>query len=198
MTFWEYCLVFMGAMIVDIVPLPLPPAFTVMIFFQITFNLNIWAVIFIGVAGSIIGRWTLTMYIPLLSNRVFNHQKNEDVQFLGKNLMHNRRKMEWSVFIYSLMPLLTTPLFIASGMAKIKPGNIIVPFIFGKFISDSIAVLIGKYAVENSEALLTGMISWKTITGLVLGLILVFAFLWVDWRFFLRERKIKLRFNIWK
>lgn len=198
MTFWEYCLVFLGAMIVDIVPLPLPPAFTVMIFLQITFHLNIWAVIFIGVAGSIIGRWTLTLYIPLLSNRLFNHQKNEDVQFLGKNLMNDGKKMQWTVFIYSLMPLPTTPLFVASGMAKIKPILIIFPFIFGKFISDSVAVIIGKYAVENSEQLLSGMISWKTITGLILGLILVLLFLWVDWRYFLRERKIKLRFNIWK
>ena len=188
----------MGAMIVDIVPLPLPPAFTVMIFLQITFNLNIWAVIFIGVAGSIIGRWTLTLYISKLSNRIFTRQKNQDVQFLGKNLMHNGKKMQWTVFLYSLMPLPTTPLFVASGMAKIKPRYIILPFIFGKFISDSIAVIIGKYAVENSQQLLSGMISWKTITGLILGLILIIIFLWIDWRYFFRERKIKLRFNIWK
>ena len=48
-------------MIVDIVPLPLPPAFVVMIFLQIEFNLNVWLVIVIGVAGSILGRYILTL-----------------------------------------------------------------------------------------------------------------------------------------
>jgi len=38
-----------------------------MVFLQITFGLNIWWVIVIGVAGSILGRYVLTLYIPLLA-----------------------------------------------------------------------------------------------------------------------------------
>jgi hypothetical protein len=70
-------------MLVDISPLPLPPAFTVMIFLQIYFQLPIWPVIIIGVAGSILGRYILTLYIPGVSGRIFKQSKNEDVQFLG-------------------------------------------------------------------------------------------------------------------
>ena len=66
---WQYALVFLGTLLVDIVPFPLPPAFTVMVFLQILYDLNIWAVIAIGVVGSIVGRYVLTLYIPKLSGK---------------------------------------------------------------------------------------------------------------------------------
>lgn len=195
---WQYLLVFIGALLVDVVPLPLPPAFTIMIFLQIRFDLNIWAVIVIGVIGSVIGRYILTLYIPKLSAKIFNVAKNKDVQFLGKKLKEKGWKSKAIILVYSLMPLPTTPLFIAGGMAKLKPVYIIPPFIIGKFISDMVAVLIGKYAAENTSNLVRGMVSWKTITGFGLGLILIFILVYIDWRSLLIEKKFRLKFNIMK
>jgi uncharacterized membrane protein YdjX (TVP38/TMEM64 family) len=185
-------------MLVDIVPFPFPPAFTVMIFLQIKFNLNIWLVIFIGVAGSILGRYILTLYIPKLSGKIFSPSKNEDVQFLGKKLKEKGWKSQAVILGYSLMPLPTTPLFVAGGMAKMKPYYIIPAFTIGKFVSDSIAVFMGDYAAKNTTDLLHGIVSWKSITGLVMGLILLFALLFIDWRSLLQKKKFRLEFNIWK
>lgn len=83
---WYYLLVFFGAFLFDVVPFPSPPAFTVMVFLQIMFNLNIWLVILCGVSGSILGRYVLTLYIPKIAGKIFNPTKNEDVQYLGKIL----------------------------------------------------------------------------------------------------------------
>ena len=194
---WNYFWVFTGAMLVDIVPIPLPPAFTVMIFLQIKFHLHIGPVIAYGVAGSILGRYLLTLYIPKLSGRIFKQSKNEDIQFLGDKLKQKGWKSQLSILAYSLMPLPTTPLFLASGMAKMKPLYIIPAFTIGKIISDTPAVLIGKYATENTENLLEGLISWKSITGFALGLLLVFALLFIDWRILIQQKKLRIRFNIW-
>ena len=76
---WQYCLVFLGALLFDIVPFPFLPAFTIMMFLQIYFHLNLWASIFIGVAGSILGRYILTLYIPYISNSYFKSDKNKDI-----------------------------------------------------------------------------------------------------------------------
>jgi hypothetical protein len=35
---WQYVMVFLGAVLMDITPLPLPPAFTIMILLQIMFD----------------------------------------------------------------------------------------------------------------------------------------------------------------
>ena len=195
---WQYVLVFICAMAVDIVPFPLPPAFTVMVLLQIVFKLNIWAVIIIGVAGSIAGRYILTLYIPKLSGKIFKPSKNEDVQFLGDKLRKKGWKSQLAILVYSLLPLPTTPLFIAGGMAKMKPFYIIPAFFVGKFISDTVAVLMGKYAAENTQRLIHGMVNWKSITGLVIGLLLLCTLLFIDWRSLLQKKKFKLRFEIWK
>ena len=195
---WQYFLVFICAFGVDVFPFPLPPAFTIMILFQLMFKLDLWWVIIIGVSGSIVGRTVLTMYIPLLAGRIFKESKNEDVQFLGAKLKSKGWESQLAIVAYSLLPLPTTPLFIAGGMARIKPYYIIPAFVIGKFASDSTAVLLGKYAAENTADLLHGMFNWKSVLVLITGLLLVAALLFIDWRSLIQNKKLTLRFKIWK
>jgi membrane protein YqaA with SNARE-associated domain len=195
---WQYLLVFVCSMAVDIVPFPLPPAFVGMIFLQIYFKLNIWAVISIGVAGSILGRYILTLYIPKLAGDIFKPAKNQEVQYLGEKLKEKGWESQLAILVYSLLPLPTTPLFIAGGMAKMKPYYIIPAFFVGKFISDTVAVLTGEYAAKNTQSLLHGVVSWQSITGLVAGTILIAALLFIDWTSLLQHKKFRLHFKIWK
>lgn len=185
-------------MLVDILPLPLPPAFTIMLFLQITFGLALWPVVIIGVVGSVIGRYILTLYIPMVSNKLFKPAKNEDIQYLGLKLKEKGWKSQLFIFLYCLLPLPSTPLFIAGGIAKMKPYYIIPAFFLGKFISDAIYVVAGLYATENTKSLLQGVVSWRSILGLVLGILLIFILLFIDWRLLLQKRRLKLDFNIWR
>lgn len=195
---WHYLLVFIGSFLFDVVPVPLPPAFTIMIFFQITYELSIWLVVAVGVAGSILGRYLLTLYIPHLSGKIFRKAKNEDVEFLGNKMKEKGWKGHLFVLLYCLLPLPSTPLFLAAGMAKLKPIYIIPAFFVGKMVSDISAVLLGKYASENTADLLHGALSWKSITGLVLGLLLIFALLFIDWRTLIQKKKLTFKFKILK
>ena len=195
---WQYLLVFIGSFLFDVVPIPFPPAFTIMVFLQIMFKLNIWEVIGFGVAGSILGRYILTLYIPFLAGRIFKQSKTEDVEFLGKKMKEKGWRSQLAIIAYSLLPLPTTPLFLAGGMAKIKPLYIIPAFFVGKFTSDAITVHIGKYASDHAESMVEGALSWKSIASLVVGLILISALLFIDWRSLIQKGKFQLKFKIWK
>ena len=195
---WQYLLVFIGSFLFDVVPIPFPPAFTIMVFLQIMFDLNIWWVIVIGVAGSILGRYILTLYIPFLAGRIFKRSKNEDVEFLGQTMKKKGWRSQSVIVAYSLLPLPTTPLFLAGGMARIKALYIIPAFFIGKFTSDAITVHIGKYAAEHTQSILEGVLSWKTIISLMVGLLLVCALLFIDWRTLIQNKKFQLKFKIWK
>jgi membrane protein DedA with SNARE-associated domain len=107
-------------------------------------------------------------------------------------------KSQLIIVAYSLLPLPTTPLFLAGGMARIKPIQIIPAFFVGKFISDSVAVHLGKFASKNFDGIINASLSWKSITGLVVGLILICALLFIDWFSLLEKKKFKLNFKIWK
>lgn len=197
-TWFHYLLVFVGAFLFDVVPFPFLPAFTIMVFLQIVFDLNIWIVIIIGVAGSILGRYVLTLYIPHLAGTIFKPSKNKDMEFLGKEMKDKGWKSHLTVLVYSLLPLPTTPLFLGAGIAKLKPLYIIPAFFIGKFISDSITVHLGKYASDNAGNLMKEALSPKSVIGLTAGLFLIGALLFIDWRTLIQEKKLKLKFRIWK
>jgi len=194
----HYLLVFAGAFAVDVFPIPLPPAFTIMMALQMIYGLNVWVVIAVGVAGSIAGRYILSLYIPKVSGRLFKPSKNRDVQFLGRALSRKGWKTHAMICLYSLLPLPTTPLFVAGGMARLHPLQILPGFIVGKLVSDTVAVLVGENAVKTAGALAQGMISWKSITGLTLGLAMLLALIFIDWRTLLHRRRFRLKFNIWR
>ena len=193
-----YLFVFLGALLFDVVPFPFLPAFTVMIYLQVHYHLEVWAVLFLGVAGSILGRYLLTLYIPLLSGHFFNTSKNEDVQFLGEHLKSKGWQSQAVIVAYSLLPLPTTPLFLAAGMARIRPLYIIPAFFVGKLSSDSVAVAMGKYASQNLGSLRANALSWQSIAGLAASLLLLLALLFIDWRGLIQQRKLTLVFNIFK
>ncbi|MGZ3864650.1 MAG: hypothetical protein ACXVPN_06285 [Bacteroidia bacterium] len=195
---WQYLLVFSGAFLFDVVPFPFLPAFTIMIFLQLTFDLNLWACIIIGVAGSITGRFILSLYIPAISDKYFRPAKNQDIQFLGKKMKEHGWKSQFAIVVYSLLPLPTTPLFVAAGMARVKPLNIIPAFFIGKLTSDSIAMSMGKFASENLDKIKSDVWSWQSIAGLTASLLLLLALLFVDWRTLIQKKKLTLKFRIFK
>lgn len=193
-----YFLVFLGSLAVDLMPFFGPPAWTVMAYFQIRYGLDVWWVLVAGVVGSTLGRYWFSRYIPLLSAKVVKPQKNEDIRFIGEKLSGNGWKIQLFVLLYTLVPLPTTSLFTAAGMARIRAINIIPAFFIGKFTSDALMLHAGKYAAANTEQVLQGMLSWQTISGTILGMILLLAFLFTDWKLLLQQKKYRLNFRIWK
>jgi len=195
---WQYFLVFLGALLFDIVPFPFAPAFTIMMFLQIVFELNVWAVIVIGVAGSVLGRYILLLYAPLLAVKYLNTSKNNDIQFLGEKMSENKWKGQMIVLAYSLLPLPTTPLFLGAGISRLKPIYIIPAFLIGKFTSDTFALLLGAYAVENAQSILDNAFSWKSAASLLFALFLLFCLFFIDWRTLIQSKRLVFNYKIWK
>ena len=193
---WQYILVFFGALLFDIVPFPFPPAFTIMVFLQILFKLNVWWVIVIGVAGSVTGRYILLLYAPIISEKYLKASKNEDIQFLGQKMNENKWKGMLVVLAYSLLPLPTTPLFLGAGISRINPVYIIPAFLIGKFTSDSIALHVGNYAAENTQHIIENAFSWQSILGLIFGLFLLFCLFFINWRTLIQTKKLVFDFKI--
>ena len=195
---WLYLFVFLAALLVDLVPFIGPPAWTVMVFFQMRYGLNIWIVLIAGVLGSTVGRYLLSLYMPKLSDRYIKAKKNEDLKFIGKQLSTKGWQIQLFVLIYTLTPMSSTPLFTAAGMARIKPIQIIPAFFVGKFISDMLMVMTGDYVAQNSKSILQGLLTWQSFLAIFPGIVIICAPLFIDWRMLLEKKKWKLNFRIWK
>ena len=195
---WAYLLVFVGTIIVDCTPLPLPPAFTLMILLQNVFHLDIWPVIILGVIGSALGRYFFSLYIARLSNMVLKPEKVNDIHFLGDKLNASFLRSQVFTLLYTLLPISSTPLFITAGIAKMHPMRVLPAFMVGKFVSDALAVYMGNYVVQNSNELLSWDASPKTMITLIAYVLLLLALLFIDWRSSLMEKRLRMKFNVWK
>ncbi|MEP7081152.1 MAG: hypothetical protein ABI784_10510 [Ginsengibacter sp.] len=157
-----------------------------------------WLVIVVGVIGSVLGRYILLLYSPLIAGKYLKVSKNEDIQFLGEKMRENKWKGQMVILAYSLLPLPTTPLFLGAGISKIKARYIIPWFLIGKFTSDTIALKVGKYASENAGSIFENALSWKSLTSLVLGLSMLFCLFFINWRTLIQRKKLVFNFKIWK
>ena len=193
-----YLGVFLAALAVDLVPFVSPPAWTVMLWLLVKFDLDPWIVVFAGVPGSALGRYIFSLYVVKISDKMIKRQKHEELRFLGKKLGRGLWPSWLFVFLYTLSPLSTTALFTAAGMAKVRAVRTIPPFFVGKFISDATMIFAGRYAVGSWSDVVDGTFSAKGISVMVLGLAIVGGFLFIDWFALLERKKLEFNFRIWK
>jgi|SRR5215831_10775179 len=198
MTILIYFLVFIASLLVDIVPFVGPPAWTVMVFFQVQFDLDIWLVLIIGVTGSAIGRYLYSLYIPFISEKLIKPAKNADLHFIGGKFEQKGWKASLFVFLYTLMPLPSTPLFTAVGIARIHTWRILPSFFAGKLISDAAMVLTGDYVATSASHIGQTFFSWQNLAGIALGIIIIGILLFIDWWKLLVDKKFRVNFRIWK
>ena len=195
---WPYLAMFLAAMATDLIPVIGPPVWTVMIFMLVKFDLNPWLVLAVGVPGSVLGRYGLSLYAPWFFGKVVRQTKSDELKFVGRKLNGSLWRSWPFVLVYALTPLSTTALFSAAGLARIKPVTILPPFFLGKFVSDAVMLFGGRYAMQNSADLVYGTFSWKGISTILAGLAVVAALLFLDWRTLLEKKTLRLNFNIWK
>jgi membrane protein YqaA with SNARE-associated domain len=191
-------MMFCAALATDLIPVFGPPVWTVMVFMLVKFDLNPWLVLAVGVPGSVLGRYGLSLYVPRFFGQLIKQTKSDELKFAGSKLKGSLWRSWLFVLVYSLLPFSTTALFSAAGLARIKPVQILPPFFVGKFVSDAVMLFSGRYALSNSVDLVYGSFSWKGIATIVTGLVLLAAVLFLDWRLLLEKRKFQVNFHIWK
>jgi len=193
-----YGVVFLAAFAVDIVPLIAPPAWTIAVILLVKFHLNPLIVLLLCASGSTLGRYLMSLYIPRFTGLFIKRRKTDELEFLGKKLSQSLWQSWLFVFIYAVAPLSTTALFMAAGVAKVKPSHTLPPFFCGKLLSDAIMIFTGLYAANNFKDLVNGIYSPKAIATLAFGLVVVAGFLFLNWRELLQQKKFTFNFRIWK
>jgi membrane protein YqaA with SNARE-associated domain len=193
-----YGVVFLAAFAVDVIPLIAPPAWTIAVILLVKFHLNPLIVLLLCASGSTLGRYLMSLYIPRFTGLFIKRRKTDELEFLGKKLSQSLWQSWLFVFIYAVTPLSTTALFMAAGVAKVKPSHTLPPFFCGKLLSDAIMIFTGLYAANNFKDLVNGIYSPKAIATLAFGLVVVAGFLFLNWRELLQQKKFKFNFRIWK
>lgn len=154
-----YLVIFLSVLVVDLIPIIAPPAWTIMVFLLVKFHLNPWFVLIVGVTGSAIGRYFFSLYVPHIADKLIKRRKKDELEFMGRKLAQNFWQSWLFVFLYTLTPLSSSALFTAAAISKVKAWRTIPPFFCGKFLSDALMIVTGKYAAGNLKDVVHGTFS---------------------------------------
>jgi hypothetical protein len=83
-------------------------------------------------------------------------------------------------------------------MTTVPMLHLIPPFLAGKFISDAVMVMAGRYAAGSVSHMLHGMLRWESLVIAGAMLIITGGFLFVDWHALLVRKQIRFNFSIFK
>lgn len=194
-----FVFIFFGSLLFDCIPIFAPPAWMLMLYFMIKFNLNPFYVALVGTAGTVCGRIIFVTYIiPWLGKKTIGLKKNADLKFVGQKLSQKKILVFFFIFIYSILPLSTTALFTAASLSKLKKTLIIPPFFLGNLIGDGLLLISGQYAITHFSEFYENSLNLKNILLLSASLLLMLIFLILDWRNFLENKRISFKFKFWQ
>jgi hypothetical protein len=196
---WPYALVLFASIAVDCVPVFAPPAWTLMLFVMLKYDLNPYATALAGTCGTVTGRVIFSsLIIPWLGSKTLGRDKEQDLRYLGQHINKKGTAALVFIFLYSLLPLSTTALFTAAGLARVRRIFILPPFFLGNLIGDGLLLISGKATIRSLGDLFKGSWSVKDLSMMAFGLFLVLGLLFVDWRTLLEKKHLKWKWTFWK
>lgn len=190
-----YLAVFAAAVVVDLIPVMAPPAWPILVFFLVRYELNSWLVILLGAVGATLGRYWMTLYLPHVGKKILNESTVKNLDYLKNRLSRSPKSVTTFVFLYTLSPLSTAALFTAVGLAGLRSWFIFTGFFVGKLIGFSIFVQAGGHMAESLESAIENGFTWPRLIVSVLAVgLLLFTSLFLNWQKLLEHGKFEFNF----
>jgi membrane protein YqaA with SNARE-associated domain len=184
----EYVEVTLIALLVNLVPAFAPPTWVVLSVYQVNhLELSSLGIAFFGVIGSIAGRFIMYQYSALVGRHVPRKQA-DNLRHLRELVEGKRLGLFLGTVVYSLSPLPSNLLFIASGISGMELLPVIGGFAVGRFISYAFLV----YASSRAYEALFGVfdIADLRLAADILGIVIAALTVFVDWsKIFDRSKK---------
>jgi len=175
----SYVEVTLIAFLVNVIPAFAPPTWIVLSLYEINNpQLNSLALAFFGVVGSVAGRFVMYLYSKALGKHI--PQKHADnLDYFRRLIGDKKLGLFFGTFIYSLGPLPSNFLFIASGISGMEILPVIAGFALGRVISYA------SLAYASSKAFVffkfLGVENVRHAADL-LGIVGAVSIVFIDWR----------------
>lgn len=166
----------------NIAPALMPATWTVLAYFYIRYDMNIFLVVIIGATMAAAGRIVLSNLSRTILRPRIGKKMRENLTALGLFLGKNRKLSIPLVISYAFLPIPSNQVFIATGLAGIEITPIIFSFWVGRLISYNFWVRAANRMFDNFEGLFTKHFA-RPESALVeiIWLILLMAISMIDW-----------------
>ena len=173
----QYLLVTAAVFLVNAVPAFAPPTWTLLVWFELSYNLSGIALVLLGVLSATAGRALLAYYMRH-STRWMPRRYVENMHSVGTYLTQTRGRLTATLALFFISPLSSAQLFAAAGIMKsVRLRPLLLAFALGRAVTYTSYVAGARMVKRSSvgDILLENLRSPWAIAIQVLMVLLVVA-----------------------
>lgn len=171
----------------NVIPALMPPTWTVLVFFYLTYGLFAIPVVIIGAVCATLGRVILYFIAQNRFRRFLPKKSQANLDYLSK--FFNKKKKVTFVLLaaYAFSPIPSNQVYIMAGLAKIRIKLIATIFFLGRLLSYSLWIGSAHVVNKNLPSVFESHYS-KAITFVIEigGLIAIYFLTKVNWKKYLK------------
>jgi membrane protein DedA with SNARE-associated domain len=169
--------------IINVIPVFMPPTWTILAFYYIHFHPPLFPTIIIGALAATMGRITLYYISKNHFRKFFSKENLNNYEALG-DFFKKRQKLSIPLFLtYAFFPISSNYVYIAAGLAKIDIKILATCFFIGRLISYSFWVSASHIVFTRIEDIFSSHISNISVLSVeVVGLLIVVSIGKIKWR----------------
>jgi membrane protein YqaA with SNARE-associated domain len=177
-----WVLVWVVAVVLNAIPLFMPPTWALLAYFHIQQNLPVWPLALTGAAAAVTGRALLALTSRRFGMRFLPKKRQESIETLT-TFLRERKGLSLSMLgMFAIGPIPTNHLFIAAGLARIPLPPVLAVFGVTRFVSYVLWVKAADTAARSLSEILTPSIgSAGAVAVQIAGFILLIVLLRLDW-----------------
>jgi membrane protein YqaA with SNARE-associated domain len=187
--FTNWLIVYVVAVVLNVIPVFMPPTWSLLAYFHLHEGLAILPLAFVGALAAMLGRTILALSSRAFGIRFLSQERQEHIQSLADMLME-RKKLSLSFLgLFAIGPIPTNHLFIAAGLARIPLLPVVLVFGVTRFVSYLLWIKATETAATSlREAISPTLGSGFAAAAQVIGFIALILLLRLDWTRLLGSR----------
>ncbi len=167
----------------NVVPILMPPTWTVLAFYVAKYHLFIIPAVLIGASCATLGRIILATLSRKYFRRMFSKKSQENYETLGNYLNTHEKITIPLVITYAFFPIPSNDVFIAAGLAGVNIKLLAGSFFVGRLISYSFWIQLTRHLADNLEDIFnTHYANFGAIAVEIAGLLIIYLIGKIAWR----------------
>lgn len=179
----QYIILAVFVLGMNVVPAFMPPTWTILVFFFLTYNLLPLPVIIIGAVAATSGRVILYFLARNHFIKLLPKSSQQNMSDFGKYFYSHKHITIPALLMYAFLPIPSNQIYISAGFAKLNIKLIATLFFFGRLVSYSSWIATAHIASKTmSEIFTRNFTSANRILIEVISLCLIYLFTIIPWR----------------
>lgn len=176
--------------VINVVPVFMPPTWTILTFFYLHFHLALLPTVIIGATTATVGRVVLATLAKQYFRPFFSREILGNYDALGQFLHKHQHLTIPIILTYAFFPISSNQVFIVAGLTKLKLKIIAFSFLFGRLISYTFWISAASHISKTLEdVFLKHFSDAGTLVFEISGLLVILLIGKINWEKVLKIKK---------